>query len=77
MFDGDNNGDNDSNDKEENNLLTHLAVKGNPVEVHGTSDLHSGKDAFKSLEAKKLQLLSMTTTTDTSATTTWPSWSTL
>ena len=52
MFGGDNNGDNDSDDKEENNLLTHLAVKGNPVEVHGARDLHSGKDAFKSLEAK-------------------------
>ena len=29
--------------KEENNLLTHLAVKGNPVEIHGACDLHSGK----------------------------------
>ena len=52
MFESANNGDNDSDDKEESNLLTHLAVKGNPVEVHGTGDLHSGKDAFKSLEAK-------------------------
>ena len=50
---GDNNGDNESEGKEENNLLTHLAVKGNPVEVHGTRDLHSGKDAFNSLETKK------------------------
>ena len=48
MFDGDNNCD---NDKEENNLLTHLAVKGNPVEIHGTRDLNSGKDAFKLLDA--------------------------
>ena len=53
MFESANNGDNDSNDKEEKNLLTHLPVKGNPVEIHGAGDLHSGKDEFKSLEAKK------------------------
>ena len=57
MFDGDDNGDdngdNDSDDKEESNLLTHLAVKGNPVEIHGAGDLHSGKHVFKSLQAKK------------------------
>ena len=40
-----------------------------------TSDLHSGKDLFKSLEAKKVE--PMTTITDTSATTTWLSWSAL
>ena len=38
--------------KKENNLVNNLTVKGNPVEVHGAGDLHSGKDAFKSLEAK-------------------------
>ena len=32
---------------------THLTVKWNPVEIHGAGDLHSGKDVFKSLEAKK------------------------
>ena len=32
---------------------THLTVKGNPVKIHGAGDLHSGKDVFKSLEAKK------------------------
>ena len=39
--------------KKENNLVNNLTVKGNPVEVHGAGDLHSGKHVFKSLQAKK------------------------
>ena len=39
---GDNNGD-DNGDKEEDNFVTHLAVKGNPVKVHWAGDLHSSK----------------------------------